>query len=150
MSEQSTAPGWYLDPEALVQLRYHDGDVWTDESRTWSPEELARDGLPAAIDDLEEEATELQRSTRHAAWLLGGSFLFLFLLPMVWMPVLAAVSAVEAKRADRAWRAGQLATARRRHRSARRWRLVTYWSVPVFVTFLLLGAALAVGQFLAG
>lgn len=148
-AEDPTPPGWYLDPTVPVRLRWHDGERWTDQACESLPTRLARDDLPLAMDDLADEAAELRRSVLHAGWLLVGSMVLLVLLPFAWLPVLAAISLVQARRARSAWRDGSWSTARRRHRAARRWRLVAYASIPAFLAFAVLLAVLALGQ-LAG
>ena len=141
-------PGWYLDPDTAVRLRFHDGTGWTDQARVTLPDELEIDERPAALGELEHEGRDIQRNVQHSAWLLGASLLLIPIVFMASVAVLAGVALAKDRRARTAWHEGALTVARRRYRSARRWRLAAYWSIPVWILSMLLLAAVAFNQWM--
>lgn len=149
MSAPTPTAGWYLDPDAPVPLRWFDGQAWTGRRRDALPAELFGDRLPIAPAGGDDDLAEVPRGLRHSGVLLGVSLAAMLVLPLVWIPIMAATSLVYARRAETARRAGTLLTARRCHRAARRWRLAAYWSIPVTFAWALTTAAIAAAQFFA-
>jgi hypothetical protein len=90
---QTTAPGWYLDPEDPALIRYWDGERWTDQRRE-------RPGWGPAMTP-EEEAAHRAALRRRRMWLSGaGSVLAIGLLVLVLFALRADVPSIPPRSVD--------------------------------------------------